>query len=104
GRDPGPAGADPPEQRAGRLPALRQADPHLAPAARGRDEARPGLQALRRADGGGAVSDEKPKADEKPKVTAEKPARQFRRKPPEAPEAPAIAPAAPGGLRRRYLD
>jgi large subunit ribosomal protein L5 len=34
----------------------------------------------------------------------EKPARAFRRKPVEAPEAPAVAPAAPGGLRRRYLD
>jgi large subunit ribosomal protein L5 len=39
----------------------------------------------------------------KPKA-AEKPARQFRRKPPEPQEAPAVAPAAPGGLRRRYLD
>ena len=49
------------------------------------------------------MSDEtatKPAALEKP----QKPARQFRRKPVEAPEAPAIAPAAPGGLRRRYLD
>ena len=39
----------------------------------------------------------------KPKA-AEKPARQFRRKPPEPPEAPAVAAAPPGGLRRRYLD
>jgi large subunit ribosomal protein L5 len=43
-----------------------------------------------------------PKAP-KPKA-AEKPARQFRRKPPEAPQAPAVAAAPPGGLRRRYLD
>jgi len=39
----------------------------------------------------------------KPKA-AEKPARQFRRKPPEPQEAPVVAEAPPGGLRRRYLD
>jgi len=47
------------------------------------------------------VSDETPK----PKAKAsEKPARQFRRKPPEPEAAPAIAEAPPGGLCRRYLD
>ena len=61
------------EQRAGRLPALRQAT-CTRTTARGRDEARPRLQALRRADGGGPASDEKPKV-----AAAEKPARQFRR-------------------------
>jgi large subunit ribosomal protein L5 len=53
------------------------------------------------------VSDEestpKPKEPKQPKA-AEKPARQFRRKPPEPQEAPAVAAAPPGGLRRRYLD
>jgi large subunit ribosomal protein L5 len=52
------------------------------------------------------VSDEestpKPKEPKEPK-TAEKPARQLRRKPPEPQEAPAVAAAPPGGLRRRYL-
>jgi len=43
-----------------------------------------------------------PEAATKPK--AARPARAFRRKPPEAPEAPAVAAAPPGGLRRRYLD
>ncbi len=38
------------------------------------------------------------------KPAAEKPARQFRRKPAEPPEAPVIPDASPGGLRRRYLD
>ena len=43
-------------------------------------------------------------SDETPKPKAEKPARQFRRKPPEPQEAPAVAAAPAGGLRRRYLD
>jgi large subunit ribosomal protein L5 len=43
-----------------------------------------------------------PEAATKPKAV--RPARAFRRKPPEAPEAPAVAAAPPGGLRRRYLD
>ena len=43
-------------------------------------------------------------SDETPKPKAEKPARQFRRKPPEPAQAPAIAAAPAGGLRRRYLD
>ena len=38
------------------------------------------------------------------KPKAAKPERAFRRKPPEAPEAPPVAAAPPGGLRRRYLD
>jgi large subunit ribosomal protein L5 len=43
--------------------------------------------------------------DATPKAkAAEKPARAFRRKPAEPPEAPMIAPAPPGGLRRRYTD
>jgi large subunit ribosomal protein L5 len=43
-------------------------------------------------------------SDETPKPKAEKPARQFRRKPPEPAQAPAVAAAPAGGLRRRYLD
>ena len=51
------------------------------------------------------MSDDAPKLTPTPKPkAAEKPARQFRRKPPEPLEAPAIAAAPPGGLRRRYLD
>ena len=51
-----------------------------------------------------AAEPEETKAEAPAKPKAAKPERAFRRKPPEAPEAPAVAAAPPGGLRRRYLD